>query len=69
MLSVLMSEILAGLEDIVCLIDDVHVYGNTQEQHDMHLKAALSKISDSGLTLKREMCFLGDTDQFLRPIS
>jgi len=54
-----MSEVLTGLEGVVCLIDDVLVYGNTEEQHDQCLKDALSKISDTGLTLNREKCILG----------
>ena len=29
-----MSEILQGLNGVVCLVDDILVYGNTQEQHD-----------------------------------
>ena len=56
-----MSEVLTGLEGVVCLIDDVLVYGNTEEQHDQHLKDALSKISDAGLTLNREKCIFGVT--------
>jgi len=36
-----MSEILQGLEGVVCLVDDILVYGSTQAEHDAHLKAAL----------------------------
>ena len=32
-----MSDILQGLEGVVCLIDDILVYGKTQEEHDKHL--------------------------------
>ena len=39
---------------MVCLIDDILVYGNTEEQHNQCLKAALSKISNAGLTLSRK---------------
>jgi len=56
-----MSEVLTGLEGMVCLIDDVLVYGNTEEQHDQHLKDALSKISNAGLTLNKEKCIFGVT--------
>jgi len=56
-----MSEVLTGLEGVVCLIDDVLVYGNTEEQHNQCLKVALSKISDAGLTLNKEKCVFGMT--------
>ena len=55
------SEVLTGLDGIVCLIDDILVYGNTEEQHDQRLKAALSKISNAGLTLSKEKCIFGVT--------
>ena len=29
-----MSEILSGLEGVVCMVDDVLVHGRTQEEHD-----------------------------------
>ena len=34
-----MSEILQGLDGVVCLIDDILVYGKDQEEHDTHLTA------------------------------
>ena len=46
---------------MVCLINDVLVYGNTEEQHDQRLKAVLSKIRKAGLTLSREKCVFGVT--------
>ena len=51
-----MGDILSGLDGIVCLIDDVLVYGKTQEEHDEHLEAALTRISEAGLTLSQEKC-------------
>ena len=51
-----MSEILQGLNGVVCLVDDILVYGNTQEQHDTHLMAVLQKIQESGLTLRKDKC-------------
>ena len=56
-----MSEALTGLDGIVCLIDDILVYGNTEERHNQRLKAALSKISSAGLTLSKEKCVFGVT--------
>ena len=46
-----MSEILQGLQGVVCLVDDILVFGNTQEEHNTHLRAALQRIKEAGLTL------------------
>ena len=46
-----MSEILQGLNRVVCLVDNILVYGNTREQHDTHLMAVFQRIRESGLTL------------------
>lgn len=43
-----MTEILAGLPGVVCLIDDMLVHGKTQEEHDEHLHAVLSRLSEAG---------------------
>ena len=56
-----MSDILSGLKGVVCLIDDVLVYGATQEEHDKNLLAALNRIQDAGLTLNREKCVFSTT--------
>ena len=51
-----MSEILQNLKGVVCLVDDILVYGNTQGEHDRHLKAALQRIKEAGLTLSKVKC-------------
>ena len=56
-----MSEVLTGLERIMCLVDDILIYGNTEEQHDQRLIAALSKISSAGLISSKEKCIFGVT--------
>ena len=62
-----MSQILAGQDGALCHMDDVLIFGHTQQEHDSHLKAALTKIQAAGLTLnadksefnKTEIHFLG----------
>ena len=49
-----LSEVLHDLEGVVCLIDDILIYGKTQEEHDKHLTAALHKIAEVGITLNEE---------------
>ena len=61
-----MSQILAGLPGVVCMIDDTLVYGGTQEEHDRSLKAVLHRIKEEGGTLNFEKCtFSHHTVKFL----
>ena len=50
------NDILNGLEGVVCMIDDVLIYGRTQAEHDRNLPAALKWIQKSGLTLNPDKC-------------
>ena len=56
-----MCDILSGLKGVVCLIDDVLVYGATQEEHDKNLSAVLNQIQEAGLTLNKEKCEFSTT--------
>ena len=49
-----MCDILSGLKGVVCLIDDVLVYGATQEEQNKNLSAILNQIQEAGLTLNKE---------------
>ena len=49
-----MSQVLDGLEGVVCLLDDVLVYGATQAEHNTNLEAVLKRIEEAGNTLNRE---------------
>ena len=51
-----MSSILAGLEGVVCQMDDILVHGKDQAQHDTRLKAVLQRLREAGLTLNSEKC-------------
>ena len=51
-----MSEILQGFKGVVYLVDDILLYGSNQEEHDVHLMAALQCIKQSGLTLSKDKC-------------
>jgi len=46
-----MSEMLADKQGVVCLMDDVLVYGATQTEHDERLEAVLQTIQAHGMTL------------------
>ena len=45
---------LRGLHGVLCLMDDVLVYGKDQEEHDKRLEAVLQRIQSAGVTLNPE---------------
>ena len=61
-----MLHILSGLTGAICMMDDLLVFGQTQQEHDLRLEAVLSKISKAGVTLNSDKCqFSADTVKFL----
>ena len=46
-----MSMVLADLEGLVCMIDDVVIYGCNQEDHDQWLRVVLDRLHKAGVTL------------------
>ncbi|XP_034075852.1 uncharacterized protein K02A2.6-like [Gymnodraco acuticeps] len=50
------TEVTEGLEGVFCHMDDVLVWGQTQEEHDARLYAVLEKIQKAGITLNVEKC-------------
>lgn len=58
-----MSRILDVLEEVLCQMDDVLIYGKTQGDHDLQLSAALTQIQAAGVTLN------GEKSKFYDPIS
>ena len=51
-----MNQILSGHEGTLCHIDDVLIFGKTQQEHDARLCSALVQIQSAGLTLNAEKC-------------
>ena len=61
-----MSSILADLKGVVCMIDDVLVFGSTYKEHDERLQAVLNRLQNAGVTLNKEKCQFRKTSvQFL----
>ena len=62
-----MSEVLAGLEGVLCLMGYVLVFGKSEKEHDTRLLAILELIQRAGVTLnpdkyefnKTSLIFLG----------
>lgn len=53
-----MAEVIEGLEGVICHVDDLLVWGQNQEQHDLRLHAVLQRLEDAGITLNTEKCDL-----------
>ena len=57
---------LEGLQGVLCLMDDVLVYGRDQEDHDRKLEAVLQRVQSAGVTLNPDKCeFSKDQLKFL----
>ena len=51
-----MNRILSGLDGVLCLMDDVLVFGKDRKEHDERLTAALKKIEAAAATLNPSKC-------------
>ncbi|UYV72119.1 hypothetical protein LAZ67_9001873 [Cordylochernes scorpioides] len=49
-----MSNLLESQSGVNCHMDDIVIWGATQEEHDERLRCVLRKLQDSGLTLNKE---------------
>ena len=54
-----MSKILSGLHGVLCLMDDVLVFGTDTKDHNERLTAALKRIETAGVTLNPSKCQFG----------
>jgi hypothetical protein len=43
-----MSEILEGQVGVLCLMDDIIIYGHSQEEHNQRLQATLRRLESAG---------------------
>ncbi|XP_026316320.1 uncharacterized protein K02A2.6-like [Hyposmocoma kahamanoa] len=51
-----MECVLAGMEGVTCLLDDILVTGKNKHEHVERLHAVLHRLESAGLTLQREKC-------------
>ena len=51
-----MSQILEGLDGVECNIDDILIYGRSQEEHDERLEAVLNRLSNANVTFNAQKC-------------
>ena len=57
-----MHTVLDGLEGVDCFIDDIVVYGTTQEEHHRRLRDVLDRCQESGFRLKPAKCQFRSTE-------
>ena len=61
-----MSRIVESVPGVLCMIDDILVYGSTQEEHDQRLRLVLNRLKSEGVTLNKNKCeFSRTTLKFL----
>jgi len=51
-----MSSLLDSLQEVFCVMDDILVFRQSQEQHDTRLDSVLNRLSSSGITLNSTKC-------------
>ena len=56
-----MSQILEGLDGVLCQMDDVLIFGSDKAKHDQRLTAALKRLQVAGVTLNSEKCEFAKT--------
>ena len=61
-----MNTILEGLEEMVCLMDDVLIFVSNKDEHDTRLIEVLQRLEKAGVTLNFQKCqFLQESIKFL----
>jgi hypothetical protein len=56
-----MNEIFTDQEGVLCHMDDILIFGQTQEEHDARLRRALQTLESAGVTLNPDKCKFSKT--------
>jgi len=51
-----MSDILEGLDGVICWMDDILIHGRNRMEHDARVRAVLFRLRRAGLTLNIQKC-------------
>ena len=51
-----MNSLLLGLQGVLCVMDDIIVFGKNLQEHNSRLQTVLTRLSASGITLNSEKC-------------
>ena len=61
-----MNDILSGLDGVVCLMDDILIFGKDEAQHDARLEKVLEGLAKNRVTLNADKCaFKKSSEQVL----
>ena len=52
-----MSQILEGMDGVICHMDDILVYASDETTHDERLREVLGRLQEAGLTLNEKCEF------------
>lgn len=61
----MVTEVTAGLEGVVCHMDNLLIWGITKEQHDERVHVVLQRAEKAGPTLNLKKCEFGKKEVFL----
>lgn len=56
------NEIFDGLPGIQALVNDILIYGKTEQEHDKNLTKALERAREKGIKFNPDKCIVGDRD-------
>ena len=51
-----MQKILVGVDSVVCQMDDILIYSESQEEHEAKVREVLTKLQNAGVTLNKDKC-------------
>ena len=51
-----MSDILEGLDGVICRMEDILIHGRNHMEHDARVRAVLFRLQRAGLTLNIQKC-------------
>ena len=51
-----MHSLLEGLPEVLCVMDDILIFGTTRQEHNSQLQAVLKCLSSAGITLNSRKC-------------
>ena len=57
-----MSQLVEDLDGVECIVDDILVWGDTIEQHNMRLRQVLERVRENNLKLNKSKCEIGVTE-------
>ncbi|XP_041970770.1 uncharacterized protein K02A2.6-like [Aricia agestis] len=61
-----MEGVLAGMDGVLCLLDDILITASNREEHVQRIHEVLKRLQDAGLTLQRSKCeFFKDEISYL----